>query len=101
MSVDQKSANKTPKKQNTFLYKGENLVVNTTGSNDLMVLQSEPFNTDEVQFNKVQTAMHESPENDTQDSNFVDQVKKAMVISPMKLNPKTTNEDGKPMNFIH
>lgn len=46
--------------------------MNTTGSNDLMVLQSEPFNTDEVQFNKVQTAMHESPENDTQDSNFVD-----------------------------
>ena len=71
MSIDEKSTdkNKTPRKQNTFLYKGENLVQNTE-ANDF-VLHSEPFNTDELQFNKVKTAMHESPNVETQDSNFV------------------------------
>ena len=64
------------------------------------MLHSEPFNTDELQFNKVKTAQHESPEiTDTQDSNFVAQVKKAMVISPMKLDPKTSDEDNAPINF--
>ena len=63
-------------------------------------MQSEPFYSEEIQFNKNETAIHESLNSETQDSNFVKEVKKAMVISPMKIKQHSI-DDNKPLNFVH